>query len=84
MVLGIIAIVFGWIPFIGWLISIAGLALGIAALVAIHHHPEMEGRGMAIAGIVLSGVAIIVYIFLAITIFAVFFKELAQRTGQLA
>ena len=63
MVLGIIALLFFWMPFLGWLPVVLGLVLGIVAL----NRPF--GRGMAIAGIVCSGVALavkLIFLFLFI------------------
>ncbi len=58
MVLGIIALLFFWMPFLGWLPVVLGLVLGIVAL----NRPF--GRGMAIAGIACSGVALAVKLIL--------------------
>lgn len=41
------------------LVSIAGLICGVIALSQLKDNPEKEGRGMAIAGIVLSAVGLL-------------------------
>ena len=53
MVLGIISIFTFWIPFLGWIPVIVGLVLGLIAL------PKPAGRGMAITGVVCSGLALL-------------------------
>lgn len=69
LILGIIAIALGWMPVIGWLIALVGLGLGIAALVMINQDARLAGRGMAITGVVLSGVAIVLYVVIALALF---------------
>lgn len=67
MVLGIVAVVLGVIPFCGFvafLPAVVGLILGIVDTVL--KHKKEEPKGMSIAGIVLSGVAlkiIIIWLF---------------------
>ena len=56
LVLGILSIVFVWIPFVGlisWILAPVGLVLGLVAL------SKPFGRGMAIAGTVCSGVGLL-------------------------
>ncbi len=52
LVLGILALVFFWLPFLGWIPAILGLIFGLVAL----QHPE--GRGMAVGGVVCSAIAL--------------------------
>jgi len=54
MVLGIIALFTFWIPFLGWIPVIVGLVLGLVAF------GKPYGRGMAITGVVCSGLALVV------------------------
>lgn len=57
LVLGIVSIMFVWIPIVGLLgtlMAIIGLVLGILAL----RHPT--GRGLAIGGLVCAGVSMLV------------------------
>lgn len=51
MIVGILAVVFSWIPFWGSVTGLAALALGIIGLVK--HAPS---RGMALAGTILGAV----------------------------
>jgi hypothetical protein len=56
LVLGILSIIFVWIPFIGmvaWILAPIGLVLGLVAL------KQPFGRGMAIAGSVCSGIGLL-------------------------
>ena len=54
MVLGIIALFTFWIPFLGWAPVIVGLVLGLVAF------GKPYGRGMAVTGVVCSGLALLV------------------------
>jgi hypothetical protein len=68
MVLGIVATVFSCCaPYITVLLSIAALVLGIVVLVK-----QMDGKGMAIAGIALGGVSLIMGALLLAWLIAVF------------
>ena len=61
LVLGIVSIVFGFIPFCGAIAlipAIVGLILGIVD--AVKKSKAQEPKGMAIAGIILSAIAIVV------------------------
>ena len=56
LVLGILSILFVWIPFIGlvsWILAPIGLVLGLVAL------GKPFGRGMAIAGSICSGIGLL-------------------------
>lgn len=64
LILGILSIMLGWIPVLGWLIILVGLGLGIAALVKISKNENLKGKGLAIAGIVLSGLALFLFVIL--------------------
>ncbi len=59
LVLGILSIIFGWIPIIGfisWILAPIGLVLGLVAL------NTGAGRGIAIAGSICSGVGLLICI----------------------
>ncbi|HTX49367.1 MAG TPA: DUF4190 domain-containing protein [Caulobacteraceae bacterium] len=58
LVLGILALFFFWIPFLGWIPVLVGLVLGFVAL------QQPQGRGMAIGGIVCAGIAFAIKIWL--------------------
>ena len=56
LVLGILSILFVWIPFIGlvsWILAPIGLVLGLVAL------NKPFGKGMAIAGSICSGIGLL-------------------------
>lgn len=56
LVLGILSILFVWIPFVGlvsWILAPIGLVLGLVAL------GKPVGRGMAIAGSICSGIGLL-------------------------
>ena len=54
-VLALIALFFGWIPFLGWIIWLLGL---IFSFVGIFKSP----RGLSIAGLIISFIGIIILI----------------------
>ena len=60
MVLGILAMVFLWIPFVGWIIALIMVAVGLPLSVVGFRKArrEGEGAGMSITGMVLNIVAI--------------------------
>jgi len=54
----LLGVTFGWIPFVGFLpiaLALAGVVLGIVGLVA-----KNRGRGLAIAGTIVAGVALLI------------------------
>lgn len=74
LVLGIISIIIGFIPFCGviaFVPAVVGLVLGIIALVKANKPVEVaEGetapkskKGLSIAGVILSGIAVLVILF---------------------
>jgi hypothetical protein len=66
MVLGIIALFTFWIPFIGWVPTLLGLVLGLVGL------QQAQGRGMAVAGIVCSGLAMMVKVWFWLVLIGIF------------
>ena len=66
LVLGIIALCFFWIPFLGWIPVLLGLILGLVAL------GRPYGRGMAIAGAVCSGVALAIKLIFWLVLIGIF------------
>lgn len=61
LVLGIVSIIIGFIPFCGaiaFIPAVIGLILGIVD--AVKKSKSQEPKGMAIAGIILSAIAIVV------------------------
>ena len=66
MVLGILAIIFVWVPILNWILILVGLPLSIAGLIV--GKQRSEPTGMAIAGIVLNSVPIVISIIIIIAI----------------
>ena len=64
LILGVLAMLLGWIPVLRWLIILVGLGLGIAALMKISKDENLKGKGLAIAGIVLSCLALFFFVIL--------------------
>jgi hypothetical protein len=68
LVLGIFAIILGWIPFFGWIFIILALSFGIRAIIKINQGLN-SGRGLAIAGVILGSIGLLfAIIVLAMTI----------------
>jgi hypothetical protein len=62
LVLGIVAVVFSFIPLVGiiaWPIGITGLILGFVGLARVNRR-EATNRGVAIAGLITSGAALVI------------------------
>ena len=53
LVLGIIGVITFWFPFVGFIISIVGLVLASAGM------KRLEGRGFAVAGLVLTIIGVV-------------------------
>ncbi len=66
LVLGILGLILGWIPFFGWIMVLLALVFGIIGL--IKSKKSGKGKGMAIAGIILSIVSMVIGIFLILSI----------------
>ena len=66
MVLGILAIIFVWVPILNWILILVGLPLSIAGLIV--GKQRGEATGMAIAGIVLNSIPIVISIIIIIAI----------------
>ena len=81
MVLGILAVVFFWVPILNWLLIIVGLPLSIAGLLV--GKSRNEPVGMAIAGIVLNCIPLVISIAIVILIGS-FLGLLAGLLGSLA
>jgi hypothetical protein len=66
MIMGISSIMFGWCCF-AWIFPVLGLVFSGVGLSQVNRHPlEQSGRGMAIAGLILSGLTIFVFVILAL------------------
>ncbi|HUZ11540.1 MAG TPA: hypothetical protein VMU93_01650 [Caulobacteraceae bacterium] len=66
LVLGVIAVFTFWIPFLGWIPALLGLVLGLVGLQQAH------GRGMAVAGVVCSGLALVVKVWFWVVLLGIF------------
>lgn len=66
LILGLLSFIFCWIPGIGILLSIVALVISIVAV--CRKNDEKSGRGMSVAGLVLSTISIIISIFIIIGI----------------
>ncbi|WP_320018898.1 hypothetical protein [Labilibaculum manganireducens] len=68
-VLALITVLFGWIPFVGWVTWLLGLifsALGLSKANKVG-----VGKGLAIAGLVISLIGIVVLLVVAASIAAI-------------
>jgi len=72
LVLGILSLFLMWIPIIGQIISIVAIVFGIISLNKIKQDSSLEGKGMAIAGIVLGGVTLLLSALMLIGMMAYF------------
>lgn len=63
LVFGIVSLIFGLIPFIGIIFVILALVFGFVALRKIKEDPSLEGKGMAIAGIIMGFIGVIFVFF---------------------
>lgn len=82
MVVGIVAVFLSWLVFFGLPLSIVGLGLGIAALVLMKKHPKLRGKGMAWAGVITSGLALVAGI-ISIIITMMFFSSLSDELSEM-
>jgi hypothetical protein len=67
---------------IGPLLAIAGIVTSIVGLVQVGHHRDEQGRGMAIAGLVLSVLSVILAIALACAVMAGSMRSTLQMTTE--
>lgn len=70
MVLGILSLVFCWVPFLGLILSLIGLPLGVSGMRMFAPGTPGGGRGMAIAGLVTSIIGLILGLIMVIGTFA--------------
>ncbi len=62
-ILSVLAIFVGWVPFLGWLVWVLGLIL---SFIGVFKAP----KGFAIAGLIISLIGVVLFIFLFGAIFA--------------
>lgn len=81
MIMGILSLVTPWCCCLGLIFPILGIIFSCIGLSQINRNPEVEkGRGMAIAGLVMSVLAIVLYV-LAILIFG--FASMTQNLQRM-
>ena len=68
MVLGIIGVITFWFPFVGLPVSIVGLALAAAGM------KRIDGKGFAVAGLVLSIIGVVLAGCIAAFTLSAFFR----------
>ena len=67
LVLGILALVFFWLPFLGWIPAVLGLVFGLIAM-----QQQAGGRGMATAGVVCSAIALAIKVWFWVALIGIF------------
>ncbi|MBC7943260.1 DUF4190 and DUF4352 domain-containing protein [Candidatus Saccharibacteria bacterium] len=78
MVIGIVAFLLGWVPFLGFALGVTAIVLGIVGL------KKSTGKGMSIAGLVTGGLAVLLnLVFVAIFLTSLaLFGGVASQAGQ--
>jgi len=76
LILGIIALILCWVPFLGLLLGLAALIMSIIGI------KKQSGKGMAIAGLVLSILALIVAIILSLISGTIIYFILSGNKNQ--
>lgn len=64
-ILSLCALVFCWVPYLNWLLLIGALVLSIIGV-------TKQPKGLAIAGIIISGVVLVVYFLIIGLLLAIF------------
>ena len=81
LILGIFALLIGWIPIFGWLILILAIIFGFIGLQRIKKDVGTKGKGMAIAGIIMGFISLAITILLLLLIFlAGYLIDLSENT----
>ncbi|HET6456365.1 MAG TPA: DUF4190 domain-containing protein [Armatimonadota bacterium] len=83
--LAIAALILGILGLCTCVTAPIGLALGVIALVQMGRDPQLKGYGVALAAVIVSGLAVLIIPILAAIMFPVFARarEAAQRTACL-
>lgn len=71
LIVGLASLVLWWIPLVGWLLPVAAIAFGVVGINQTADGAQ-QGRGMAIAGVVLGSIALLLLVLLGILIFGLF------------
>ncbi len=84
LILGIISIVFGWIPFICFLaliLAVIGLILGIVD--TIHKSKIKDSKkGVSLAGLIVSAIAIPIILFSSLVSFGIFAVIMSEEVDD--
>ncbi len=59
LVLGILGLVFCWLPVLGLIMAVLAVIFGAAGIYSVNNHPEQGGKGMGIAGLVMGIVSLV-------------------------
>ncbi len=78
LVVGIVALLISWIPFLGLLLAIVALVLGIIGIRKASRG-QATNKGMAITGVVTGGLALLIGAFFTIGTIALFSSEEFQN-----
>jgi hypothetical protein len=71
LVLGIISIVFSWVPFFDWVLAILAIIFGAVGISAANKRGGV-GKGMAVAGLILGLITVVLGVIFVIYVFSVF------------
>lgn len=84
LVLGIFSLVVGWIPIFGWIFISLTLVFGFVALSKIKKDEKVEGKGLAIAGIILAAIPLVVTILFTLLVGGnIFSSKLTQTRANI-
>ncbi len=70
LVLGLVCLLLCWLPFVGIVTGMVGVAAVVLGAVALARH--LAGRGMSIAGVITGGTGVVLTVMLTIVWFGVF------------
>lgn len=80
LVLGIVALVFFWVPFFGVLTGLAGVAAVVLGSLALARH--LGGRGMSLAGLITGAIGVVLTLVLTI-VWVGTFAQLGRELSSL-
>lgn len=66
LVLGIVSLCLIFVPFVGFVFPVAAAVLGFLAMRQIDQDPNLTGKGMAVAGLVLGIIFFVLFIVLMV------------------
>ena len=80
MIMGILSLTAGWICYTGFLFGTLGIIFSAIGISAIKKDPTQTGKGMAMAGLIMSIIAIAGWIVIILLVFA-FVASVASGSG---